>query len=112
MGILVCEAECSLMDGRVHSWILSLQSCLCGIFGGYRFDPAFFLWLALQVAATLLLFPLFGTGVQCLQCERSSSGKILPTAEITLAFVFFLPFGLAVLEEQCLSIIGSPFIAR
>lgn len=79
---------------------------------GYRFDPAFSLWLALHVAATLLLFPLFGTGVQCLQCEHSSSGKILPTAEITLAFVFFLPLGLAVLEEQCLSIIGSPFIAR
>lgn len=80
---------------------------------GYRFDPAFSLWLALQVAALLLfLFPLSGTGVQCLHCEHSSSGKILDTAEMIWAFVFFLPLGLAVLEEQCLSITGAPFIAR
>lgn len=100
------------MGGRVHSWILSLQSCLSGSFGGYRFDPAFSFWLALHVAALLLLFPLSGTGVQCLQCEHSRLGKILATAEIILAFLFSLPLGLAVLEEQCLSIIGLPFIAR
>lgn len=101
-----------MMGGRVHSWILSLQSCLCGSFEDNRFDPAFSRWLALHVAALLLLFPLSGTGVQCLQCEHSSSGKILATAEMILAFVFFLPLGLAVLEEQCLSIIGAPFITR
>lgn len=102
------------MGGRVHSWILSLQSCLCGSFGGYRFDLALSLWLALHVAvaALLLLFPLSGTGVQCLQCEHSSLDKTLATAEIILSFLLFLPLGLAVLEEPCLSIIGAPFIAR
>lgn len=99
------------MDGRIYSWILSLRPCLCSRFVGCGFDPASPHRLALPVAALLLLHP-SRTGVGCLQCENFSLGKILATAEMVLASGFFLPLGLAVPEEQRLSIIGAPFIRR
>lgn len=77
---------------------------------GCGFDPASPHRLALPVAALLLLHP-SRTAVGCLQCENFSLGKILAT-EMVLASGVFLPLGLAVLEEQRLSIIGAPSIRR
>lgn len=66
--------ECSQLDFDFFFTVVSLWQLR-----GYRFDPAFSLWLVLHVAALLpLLFPLSRTGCSVCNVNIPAQAKYWP----------------------------------